>query len=229
MNWKQLFGKKNKAVLRSSDPEWWREYFVETQAIDRSQRVSSFLFKVVDLETTGFDYQSDRIISAGVIPSFGYELYPAQAYHTLIRQDFIKKDGVQIHGLTMRDIQSGIEEVDFLKQIVDQLKGTIIVGHHIGFDVAMINAGLQRHWGLSLINPVIDTAYLYKRCYPIKFIYDKYVNQIPSLDDIAEEFELVFHDRHSALGDAAITGVIFLKLLRNLENAKVDTLKELLQ
>ena len=226
-----LFNRKKKSSKNYAShlPEWWKDYMKETEKINFNQRAESFEFKVLDLETTGLDVDEDRIISVGLIPILNYEMFPGKAYHTLVYQDHFKKDSVSIHGLTMDDLKSGITEESFLETIIPELAGTVIVGHHIGFDIAMINKSLNRHWGCKLVNPVLDTAMMYKRCFPIKFVYDKYINQVPTLDEIASEFELAFHDRHSAMGDAAITGVIFMKLLRKLQHLKVQTLKELLE
>lgn len=229
MGWKNLFFRDKISIPNRHSPEWWKEYYEATQSIDYSQLSKDFTFKILDTETTGFDYQNDRIISVGVIPAQNYELWPGQAFHTLVKQDFIRKDGVSIHGLTMNDIQQGRDEKEMLVDLVAELQGTVIIGHHIAFDISMINAALQRHWGVKLMNAVIDTAFLYKRCFPLKFIYDKYMNHVPSLDEVAQDFELVFHDRHSALGDAAITGIIFLKLLKILEHSNVLTVKELIR
>ena len=33
----------------------------------------------------------------------------------------------------------------------------MIVGHHIGHDVATFNAGYERHWGFQMLNRSLDT------------------------------------------------------------------------
>ena len=50
-----------------------------------------------------------------------------------------------------------------------------------------------------------------------------------SLDELAEKFSISRKDRHTALGDAYITAVAFLKIISRLKEKKNFSLKSLLR
>lgn len=222
------FWKRNKPKVPAKGPEWLRAYFEHTIAIDQNAPSRDQDFAVIDLEATGLDTAKDKIISFGFIPLRNFEIWPGKSFQCYIKQDYFDKETVPIHGILKDDIKDGLSEEDFLKSILPRLSGKVIVGHHVGYDIAMINQALQRHYDTELINPIIDTGVLYKKAYPSKFIYNKYQSPMPSLDEIAMEFDIQTRDRHSAMGDALTTAFIFMKLWRTAEENQDYTLKDLL-
>jgi DNA polymerase-3 subunit epsilon len=48
-----------------------------------------------------------------------------------------------------------------------------------------------------------------------------------SLDELADKFDISKKDRHTAMGDAYITAIAFLKILNKLKEKKEITLKQL--
>jgi DNA polymerase-3 subunit epsilon len=48
-----------------------------------------------------------------------------------------------------------------------------------------------------------------------------------SLDELADKFDICKKDRHTAMGDAYITAIAFLKILKKLREKKEITLKQL--
>lgn len=217
---------KNK--IPPNSPGWWKSYFNQTDKIDLKTSTRMVDFAVIDLETTGLNVNKDRILSCGLIPIRNFEIWPGQSFQCFIRQTYFDKETIPIHGLLRSDIENGLSEPDFLASFIPLLSGKVIVGHHIGFDVAMINQALNRHFNVKLINPIVDTGSLYKKAYPSKFIYNKYQNPAPSLDEVASEFDIKTRDRHSAMGDATITAFIFMKLWKNLEYLQKNKLRDML-
>lgn len=223
------FWKNKKKTYRPDSPDWWKSYFENTLPIDPKAPSRTIDFVVIDLEATGLDVNIDRILSFGLVPVLNFEISPGHSFECFVRQTYFDRETVPIHGILPSDLREGLPEKEFLETIIPQLAGKVIVGHHIGFDLAMINQALRRHFNVELINPFIDTALLYKNAYPSKFIYNKYQNPVPSLDEIAAEFDIDIRDRHSALGDAMTTAFIFMKLWRKLEHNQRTALKDLLR
>jgi len=210
-------------------PEWWQEYERATREITTSTEVNDVWFSVLDVESTALDVELDRILSFAMIPIYQEEMIPSGSFECLVRQQYFDKETVHIHELRRADIEEGIAEKEFLEKIIPMLKGTVIVGHHIGFDIAMINRALERHFNQKLCNPVVDTGQLYKKLYASRFLYSKYEKPVPTLDKLAADFGLKFHDRHSAMGDTIMTGLVFLKFIRKLRGKRKLMLKELMQ
>ena len=223
-----FFSSKSRKKLSPHHPDWVQDYWEKTQNIDPKARMTEVDFAVIDLEATGLDVTRDRIISFASIPVRNFEIRPIEAFHCYVSQSYFDRQTIPIHGLLLRDIKDGLSEVGFLETIIPLLSGKVIVGHHIGYDVAMINQALGRHFDFELVNPVIDTGDLYKKSYPSKFAYNRYRNQMPSLDEIAREFEIKTHNRHSAMGDAMITAFVFMKLWKRAEQENKNRLKHLL-
>lgn len=222
------FWKRKKFKIPADGPDWLKSYYENTVDIDHNALSRSMDFAVIDLEATGLDIHKDKIISFGLIPLRNFEIWPGSSFQCYIKQTYFDNETIPIHGILRDDIKDGLSEVEFLETTINRLSGKVIVGHHVGFDFAMINQALQRHFDAKLINPFIDTGVLYKKAYPSKFIYNKYQNPVPSLDEIAAEFEIKTKDRHSAMGDALTTAFIFMKLWRRSEENQEFALKDLL-
>jgi DNA polymerase-3 subunit epsilon len=89
----------------------------------------------------------------------------------------------------------------------------------------MINKALERNGLPKLKNKTIDTAHLYKKTLlysPLLVRKDSY-----SLDDLADKFDISKIDRHTAMGDAYITAIAFLKILNKLKEKKSFSLQQL--
>jgi DNA polymerase-3 subunit epsilon len=90
----------------------------------------------------------------------------------------------------------------------------------------MINRALARHGMPPLKNKNIDTSNLYKKTL-IKSNLITRKSQY-SLDELADKYNISKKDRHTAIGDAYITAILFLKILTKLKDKKGIRLKDLL-
>lgn len=91
----------------------------------------------------------------------------------------------------------------------------------------MIDQALKRHGMPKLKNQFLDTSALYKRTLiqsPLLPDQEQY-----SLDELAEKFDIPTKDRHTALGDAYITAIAFLKILGKLKGKGNFSVKRLLK
>lgn len=83
------------------------------------------------------------------------------------------------------------------------------------FDVNMINKALHRQGLPSLKNKLLDTVVLYKKSLLRSPLIEKKDHY--SLDELADKFNISKKDRHTALGDAYITALLFLKIIKKLK------------
>ena len=204
-----MFWKKKKY------PPFWLAYDSNFKR-KQSQDISKNRFVVFDTETTGLNPKKDVILSIGCIAIENLVIKVLDQYEVYIKQTHFSKDTIKIHGLLKEGRQEKIEEKEALKHLLNYIKNAVIVAHHAAFDVAMINEALKRQGCPKLKNTVLDTGHLFNKTGLINS--KKHFN----LDELALKFNIPLHDRHTASGDAYITALLFLKLLKILNKKQLN-------
>ncbi|QBN18227.1 3'-5' exonuclease [Flavobacterium nackdongense] len=187
--------------------------------------IHSTRFVVLDTETTGFDYEKDRILCIGAIVLQNYKIPIQESLEIYIQQEHYNQSTAQIHGILRASVLDRPYELEALQQLIDFLGDSIIVAHHTHFDITMINKALERNGLSKLKNKTLDTGLLYKKTLlnsPLLPRKDNY-----SLDDLADKFDISKKDRHTAMGDAYITAIAFLKIVNKLKDKKGFSLQQL--
>ncbi len=187
---------------------------------------STIRFAVLDCETSGTDPKRDSLISIGAVTVLDGEIVLEDSFEALLKIDY-NAAAVTVHGITRDEASDGMDEAEALAAFIPWLKDGVIVGHHIGFDVEMLNLACQRHFNFELKNRFIDTMELTLNLERDgAFKEDEKINGF-SLDALCSLFNVIPHDRHTAGGDAFITAQIFLKLLRLSQSHGRNTLDRL--
>jgi len=189
----------------------YREHFRNTW--QDGTPASEVRFVVLDSETTGLDPRKDRLITIGAVAVVGGEILLEDVFEALLEVEY-NSAAVTVHGVTRQESLGGMTEPEALKRFLAYLKDGVIVGHHIGHDVATLNAGYERHWGFSLKNRSLDTMDLTLHLERDGAFQGGDTISEFSLDGLCSLFGVIPHDRHTASGDAFITAQVFLRLLR---------------
>jgi len=189
----------------------YRGLFEKTWADDTP--VDRVRFVVLDSETTGLDPRHDRLITIGAVGVSAGEIQIDDSFDALIRVDE-NTSAVAVHGVTRDESRSGIEEPDALERFLDYVRDGVIVGHHIGHDVATFDAAYERHWGMRLLNRSMDTMDLTLYLEQDGAFAGRPPIRQFTLDALCEMFDVIPHDRHTAGGDAFITAQVLLRLLK---------------
>jgi len=185
------------------------------------ENINEVEFVVLDTETTGFDFKSDRILSIGAVTVAGNVIDIANSFEVYIYQDKFDPKSVEIHGLLKDGTVKKLTEQEAIIQFLDYVQNSVIVAHHANFDITMINEVLRRHNLPKLKNKVLDTGALYRATRINTNLIDKQKKH--TLDDIANAYDISLKDRHTASGDAYITAIAFIKIISKLN--KNNTLK----
>lgn len=196
--------------------------------------VSEVRFVSLDCETTGTDAKRDRLITMGAITVRDGEILLDDQFEALMRISH-NTSSVLVHGITAEAAaKNGVDEEEALRGFLDYLGDSVIVGHHIGFDVEVIRRACERCWGTGLSNRWVDTMELTLHLEDggaFDGMRDGVSTRNPfrdfSLDGLCRMFKVSPHDRHTAAGDAFITAQIFLKLLRMAKHHDRTTLGQL--
>jgi DNA polymerase-3 subunit epsilon len=189
----------------------YRGLFENTWADDTP--VDRVRFVVLDSETTGLDPRHDRLITIGSVGVFAGEIQLDDSFDALIRVDE-NTSAVAVHGVTRDESRSGIEEPEALERFLDYVRDGVIVGHHIGHDIATFDAAYERHWGMRLLNRSMDTMDLTLHLEQDGAFAGRPPIREFTLDVLCEMFDVIPHDRHTAGGDAFITAQVLLRLLK---------------
>ena len=172
---------------------------------------------VLDLETTGLDVKSDRVIQIGALVMQGTSLQPQPLIDQLVNPGIpIPHATTAIHHITDSDVASAPPFKKVAKALIKSFKNNIIIGHHIAFDLAVLRQEFARN-KLVWHEPVsLDVSLLVAALQP----------NLPdvSLESVTTLLGVTIHDRHTALGDCMAAAQCWQKLIPLLTEKKIRTL-----
>jgi DNA polymerase III subunit epsilon len=175
-------------------------------------------FTVFDTETTGLSPSDDEIISIGAVRIVNGRLLRQESFDRLVDPGRpVDPAATRIHGISaeMLEGQPTIDEV--LPLFARFAQGTVLVGHNVAFDLRFLELKEART-GVRFTQPVLDTLLLSAVVSPDE--------EDHSLEAMAARLGVSVVGRHTALGDAILTGEIFLKQSRLLAAQGLHTLGE---
>lgn len=178
----------------------------------------------VDIETTGLDPRTDRVISFGAIPiERGRIVAGASVYGLVNPQRELPAQSILIHGIREQDLRDAPAAPEALAPLAEALTGAEVVAHAEWVERGFLSKPL-RGLGVRLPRTLIDTAQLY-RLWEVEQQHPD--PQLRALSAIAEDLGLPVHRPHHALGDALTTAQAFLALATHLERVGRDTVRKL--
>ena len=153
------------------------------------------LFAVVDVETTGLNPASERIIEIGVILLDG-ALDVQQEWGTLVNPGR-HVAASKIHGIYDKDVLGAPSFIDIADELVELLNGRIFVAHNAPFDQGFVNREFARArlyhtiYGSNLVD-TLDQSRIY--CPPGSH----------SLLGLSQRLGITDHQDHRSLSDARL-------------------------
>jgi DNA polymerase III subunit epsilon len=178
-------------------------------------------YTVFDTETTGLEpTRGDEIISVGAVRVVNGRLLRHETFERLVDPERrVPASSTAVHGITS-SMLAGQPTIDtVLPAFARYAADTVLVGHNVGFDMQFLRLKEART-GVRFTQPVLDTLLLDAAIHPD---HDDH-----SLEAIAERLGVDVLGRHTALGDALVTGEVFLGLMTLLQQRGVSTLGEAL-
>ena len=214
----------SKQVQRWNPAAWWAD---RMHPAGQRESVEKLTFVVLDTETTGLDPERDRILSIGALRVHQGRIHVKEALELYLQQEHFDSQSVPIHGILREDAHHRVSEAEALRLLSEYIGDAEIVGHHIGFDRAILQRGLSRQGLKPLRNACLDTGLLYQKTLLKTPLLRR--KEFYSLDDLARRFDLARTDRHTALGDAYLTAMALLHILGLLKAKGIQTRKQLLR
>jgi DNA polymerase-3 subunit epsilon len=175
-------------------------------------------FTVFDTETTGLNPSQDEIISIGAVRIVNGRLLRQESFDRLVDPGRpVDPVSTAVHGISseMLEGQPSIDEV--LPPFAQFAEDTVLVGHNLAFDLRFLELK-EAQTGVCFTQPVLDTLLLSAVVHPDE--------EDHSLEAMAARLGVGVVGRHTALGDAILTGEIFLKQSRLLAAQGLRTLED---
>lgn len=174
---------------------------------------------VIDTETTGLDPAKARILEIGTVPLKGGKLVESGGKRQLINPGVaIPEATTRIHKIDDAMVADAPAFAAAWPEVAAAMPGAILIGHTLGFDLAVLRRECERV-GLPWTAPrTLDTRLLAQVAEPHLGGY--------TLEHLASWLGVSVEARHSALGDAILTAKIFLALLPKLRAGNIRTLAE---
>ncbi len=187
----------------------------------RGRKLAELSYTVFDTETTGLAPSAgDEIISIGAVRIVNGRLLKNEAFEQMVDpQRPLDPDSAKVHGIDPATLsgQPKIEEV--LPAFRRFCEDTVLVAHNAAFDMRFLELK-EKSAGVRFDQPVLDTLLLSAAVHPNL--------EDHRLESIAVRLGLTVVGRHTALGDALLTGDVFLRLLALLADRGIATLGEAL-
>ncbi len=171
---------------------------------------------ILDTETTGLEITRDRVIQVGAVRAHGMRIFRQIVLDRLVNPGQpIPPRSTAIHGITNTMVAEARAFPEVFGELEELMRGAVVVGHNIGFDLAMLRSECAR-FGLPWEEPHrLDTGHLISAL-------DLKLKDL-NLESVAARFGLVFRGRHTALGDALLAAEVYVKILALLKDRGIHT------
>lgn len=171
--------------------------------ISAQQKIEDLPYVIFDFETTGLNFQFDRIVEVGGVKIRKGEVLGQ--FEQLVKPDVpMKKEAERITGIRSQDLKNAPPIQKVLPEFLNFAKGSVLVAHNASFDMGMLNAACKR----------LNYHVFFKAICTLKV--SRTFLKLPNhkLDSLAKYFQLHFESRHRSLGDVLVTKDIWESFMK---------------
>ena len=160
---------------------------------------------ILDTETTGLDFNVDKIIEIGIVELVDNVLTQNYFHEYINPEKNISVSAQKIHGISNDFLLDKPVFSDVARKFLDFIKDDAIIIHNAEFDTNFINKELQNCGFKDMKNSVIDTIKIAKKEFP---------GQTVNLDSLCRKLSVINtrQDYHGALLDATLLSKVYLRL-----------------
>ncbi len=170
--------------------------------------LASARFAFLDLETTGLSpWFGDRICEVGIVLTEGKRI-KQQVQIPVNPERPLSLWAASTNGLSDEELSTAPLFMDVADEVVEWLKGTVVVCHNAQFDVQFLDSEFRRLGREIQIPNLIDTLMLARQYFELSSY---------SLHSIAEAFHVPITNAHRALDDAHTARGIFFGMMEGLK------------
>ncbi len=173
----------------------------------------------IDTETTGLDARTARIIEIAAVRIQGLEVsFDGTLRQFIDPQCPIPAQATEIHGLTDNDLRGAPEFRHVVTALEERIDGAVIVGHNIGYDLAVIDREYARAGLTWKVPRFLDVRALAR-------LVDPHLASF-GLRALCDWLGVEIIRRHRAFPDALAAAQVFIGLVPRLRLCGIRTLAE---
>ena len=160
---------------------------------------------ILDTETTGLDFDDDKIIEIGIVELKDNVLTQNYFHEYINPEKDISISAQKIHGINNEFLLDKPTFNNLAQKFLDFIKDDTIIIHNAEFDTNFINKELQNCGFNKIKNSIIDTIKIAKKEFP---------GQTVNLDSLCKKLNVVNirQNYHGALLDATLLSKVYLRL-----------------
>ena len=192
-------------------------------AADRNAGIAVQRLVVVDVETSGLDPHTDRLLAIGAVGVKDGLIRLEDSFQVVLRQEAASgHDNILVHGIDGTTQRSGTEHPEALVRFLEYIRKDPLVGFHADFDQAAIDRAMRFTLGFTPDNPWMDLAVAAPVLFP------EHARRARTLDEWTRVFGIENPARHNALADAYATAQLLLVTIARAQSAGERRLGDLL-
>lgn len=184
-------------------PEFWKTYL--SKFSKKSNR-----YVIFSTETSGLNLHDDVVLTIGAFAVIDDSVHIGDSFETVLLQYKYFHDNKLSNEFIVESKMPKLGESDAIKSFVEYIGNAVLVGHHIDFDVEMINVALERLGCGRLKNEALDIDIMHRKLHDI-------TDKESSLDELSHFYKIPKSDRISSSEDAYKIALLFLKLKSRLK------------
>ena len=160
---------------------------------------------ILDTETTGLNFEEDKIIEIGIVELKDNVLTQNYFHEYINPERDISVSAQKVHGISNEFLIGKPTFSEIAQKLSDFVKNDVIVIHNAEFDVNFINKELQNCGYNNICNLIIDTIKIAKKEFP---------GQTVNLDSLCRKLNVnnTRKNYHGALLDATLLSKVYLRL-----------------
>ena len=160
---------------------------------------------ILDTETTGLNFESDKIIEIGIVELKDNVLTQNYFHEYINPETDITLSARKVHGISNEFLSDKPVFCKIAQKFLDFIRDDTIIIHNADFDTNFINKELHECGFKNFNNSIIDTIKLEKKEFP---------GQAVNLDSLCRKLNVINtrENYHGALLDATLLSKVYLKL-----------------
>lgn len=181
--------------------------------LDNNTPLGEIPFAAFDIETTGLNPLTDKILEMAVVTFRRGEIQ--ETIDSLINPGIVIPETVKnIHGISDEMVIDMPALAELIDDFLVPLGNSVVVAHNVSFDLSFFTEAAKAHGREPLTTAVVDSCELARQLFPNLTSY--------KLTSLVEKFGLPCDQSHRALSDAKSCFALFCKCVETLPK-KWDT------